>query len=158
MNKIKIELKWSLIYIIMGFMWMFLERLIGLHDEHIDQHPFYTMFIIIPAIVVYVFALIDKRKNYYKGILTYKQGFISGLIITLFVALLIPLSQYITATFITPNYFANAISYTVEKGAMTQENAINYFNNKNYIIQGLIGTLVMGIVTTLLVAIFTRKK
>jgi len=158
MEKIKIEIKWALIYIIMGFMWMFLERLLGLHDEHIDQHAYYTMFITIPAILVYVLALLDKRKNYYQGVMSYKQGFISGLMITLIVTLLIPLSQYITASIITPNYFANAIRYTVEKGAMTHEGAMNYFNNKNYIIQGLIGTPVMGIIISAIVSIFTKKR
>jgi hypothetical protein len=46
----------------------------------------------------------------------------------------------------------------VSTGAMTQEAAEQYFSLKNYIIQGLIGAPVMGLVTTLIVAIFTRKK
>ena len=158
MNKIKIEIKWALLFIIMGLLWMFLERLLGLHDEHIAKHAVYTNFIAIPAILIYVFALLDKRKNYYQGIMTYKHGFISGLIITLIVTLLIPLSQYITSTIITPDYFSNAINYTVENGEVAQGDAMNYFNLKNYIIQGLIGTPIMGVLTTAIVAIFTRKK
>ncbi len=158
MNKIKIEIKWALTFIIVGFIWMFLERLLGLHGEHISKHETYTNFIAVPVIVIYVLALLDKRKKYYSGIMTYKQGFISGLIITLIVTLLIPLSQYITATIITPNYFSNAIKYTVEKGTMTQEAALNYFDNSNYIVLGIIGTSFMGILTSSIVAIFTKKK
>jgi hypothetical protein len=41
---------------------------------------------------------------------------------------------------------------------MTQEAAENYFNMKSYIIQGLIGAPVMGLITSAIVAIFTRKK
>jgi hypothetical protein len=137
---------------------MFLEKLAGLHDEHIDKHPIYTNFIAIPAIAIYVFALLDKRKNFYKSAMTYKQGFISGLIITAIVTVLSPLTQYITSTIITPEYFPNMISYSVETGKMTQEAAEEYFNLKNYLLKVVIGTPIMGILTTAIVAIFTRRK
>jgi len=88
----------------MTLIWMLLEKLAGLHDEHIDKHPIYTNFIAIPAIAIYVFSLLDKRKKFYKGAMTYKQGFISGLVITAIVTVLSPLSQYITPTIITPEY------------------------------------------------------
>ncbi len=158
MNKIKIEIKWAFIFILMGLIWMFMERLFGLHDEHISKHAMYTNFIAIPAILIYVLALLDKRKNYYRGIMTYKHGFISGSIITLIIALLIPFSQYITSTIITPDYFTNAINYTVESGEMNKEEAQDFFKLNNYIVQGFIGSLVMGVLTTAIVAIFTRKR
>ncbi len=137
---------------------MLLEKLAGLHDEHIDKHPIFTNFISIPAIAIYVFALLDKRKNFYKGEMTYKQGFITGLIITAIVTLLSPLTQYITSTIITPEYFPNMISYSVETGKLTQEAAEGYFNLKNYLLEVIIGTPLMGILTTAIVAIFTRKN
>jgi len=158
MKKIKIEIKWAIIFVVMTLIWMVLEKLVGLHDEHIDKHPIYTNFIAIPAIAIYVFALLDKRKNFYKGAMTYKQGFITGLIITAIVTVLSPLTQYITSTIITPEYFPNMINYSVETGKLTQVAAEEYFNLKNYLLQVIIGTPVMGILTTAIVAIFTRKK
>lgn len=158
MKKIKIEIKWAIIFVVMTLIWMFLEKWAGLHDEHIDKHPIYTNFIAIPAIAIYIFALLDKRKNFYKGAMTYKQGFITGLIITAIVTVLSPLTQYITSTIITPEYFPNMIRYSIETGKMTQEAAEEYFNLKNYLLEVVIGTPVMGIVTTAIVAIFTRKK
>lgn len=41
---------------------------------------------------------------------------------------------------------------------MTQEAAESYFNLKSYIQQVLVGTAVMGIVTTAIVALFTIRK
>jgi hypothetical protein len=41
---------------------------------------------------------------------------------------------------------------------LTQVAAEEYFNLKNYLLQVIIGTPVMGILTTAIVAIFTRKK
>lgn len=158
MKNLKIEIKWAIIFALMTLLWMVLEKAVGLHDVHIDKHMTYTNFFAIPAIAVYVFALLEKRKNYYHGKMTYMQGFICGLIITLFVTILSPLTQYITSTFITPDYFQNAIATGVSTGKTTQEAGEAYFNLENYIIQGLIGAPVMGMITTAIVAIFTRKN
>jgi hypothetical protein len=89
--------------------------------------------------------------------MSWKQGFISGLIITVIIAVISPLTQVITSYLITPDYFANIIEYSVSTGKMTQEAAKSYFNLGSYIVQSLIGATVMGIVTSAVVAIFTKK-
>ncbi len=158
MKNIKIEFKWAIIFTLMMLLWMALERLAGLHDKNIEYHYIVTNFVAIPAIAVYVLALLDKRKNYFEGKMTYKQGFLTGLIMTLFVTALSPLTQIFTVSVITPEYFPNMIEYTVEEGKMTREAAGANFNLNSYLLQTLIFTPVMGIVTTAIVAIFTRKK
>ena len=45
MKNIKIEIKWAIIFAVMGLVWMFIEKLVGLHNEHIDKHAIYTNFI-----------------------------------------------------------------------------------------------------------------
>jgi hypothetical protein len=158
MGKIKIEIKWAIIFTIMMLLWMLLEKIAGLHDQYIDKHMIYTNFVAIPAILIYVFALLDKRKNFYAGSLSYVQGLVSGLIITLIITILSPLSQYITIAFITPEYFPNVIEYSVKTGMMSQEDAEAYFNLNSYIKQAVIGSSLMGVVTSAIVAIFVRKK
>jgi hypothetical protein len=89
--------------------------------------------------------------------MTYGQGLKAGFIITGIVTLLSPLSQYITATFITPHYFDNFIQYSVSRKVMTLQEAKDYFNLKSYILQGFAGAPIMGVVTTLIVTAFTKK-
>jgi len=158
MKKIKIEIKWAIIFVVMMLLWMVLEKLFGLHDKHIDKHMIYTNLVAIPAILIYVFALLDKRKNFYGGSMSYIQGLVAGLIITLIITIFTPLSQYITISFISPEYFPNMIDYSTEKGLMSQEDAVSYFSLNNYIKQSIIGGAIMGIITSSIVAIFTRKK
>lgn len=158
MKNFTIEIKWALIFISMMLLWMVMERMIGLHDTRIELHPVITNFVAIPAILIYILALTDKRKNFYGGVMTYKQGFISGLFITGIVALFTPLSQYLTLTVITPHFFENMIEYSVSHNHATREEAETYFNMKNYMIQSTIFAPVMGIVTTAIVALFARKK
>lgn len=158
MKNFKIEFKWAIVFAVMQLVWLLLERLTGLHSNHIDKHAIVTNFIAIPAIAIYVFAFLDKRKNFYQGIMTYKQGFKTGVILTLIVTVLTIGTQYIISTIITPDYFPNMIEYAVRKGKLTQEAAEETFNLKSYMIQAPIGSLLMGLLTTGIVALFTRKK
>lgn len=159
MANYKIEIKWAFIFIAMTLLWMLLEKLSGLHSTYIDYHLYLTNLYAIPAILVYVFALIDKKKNFYGGQMSYMKGLISGLIITVIVALFSPLTQWITTYVISPEYFPNVIKRSVELGYYpTTEDAVAQFNYKNYAVQSVIGALVMGLITTLIVMIFVRSK
>ena len=152
------EIKWGIIFIVFMLLWMLMEKLLGFHGERIEQHAIVTNLIAIPAIIIYVLALLDKRKRDFNGKITYVQGLISGIIISIIVAVFTPLNQYIINTYISPEYFNNMIAYTVENDIMTEAAAKEYFNLKSYIIQSTIGAPIMGIITTAIVAIFVRKK
>lgn len=159
MTKIIIEIKWAILFIIMGLLWMVLEKVTGLHGKYIDYQMYLTNLFAIPAIIVMVMALKDKKVKYYHGNMTYKQGLISGVILSLFIAFLSPLSQWIISYVITPEYFPNVIKRSVELGYFnsTAEAASN-FNYPNYAKQSAIGALVMGILTTAIAMIFVRTK
>lgn len=158
MKTVSTEIKWSFFFILMMLLWMLMEKLSGLHGEHIDKHMIVTNFVAIPAIAMYVFAFIDKRKRDYDNKMTYKQGLRTGFIMTGIITVFSPLTQYITSAYISPEYFTNAIEYSVSENMMSRSDAEAFFNMKSYLIQTVIGTPIMGIITTLIVAIFTRKK
>ena len=90
--------------------------------------------------------------------MNWSQGFISGIVVSIVVAILTPLAQYITHTFVTPDYFTNIIDHAVERGSMTREAAEEYFNLTSYILQSFFFALVVGVVTSAIVALFVRKK
>lgn len=158
MRKFRIEMKWAIVFVLMTLLWMFGEKMTGLHDEYIKHHPVYTNFYAIPAIAVYILALLDKRKHDFQGTMTYKQGVICGLVMTVMIAVLSPLTQYITSAVITPEYFSNVIAYVVQNDMMSQQEAEAQFNLSNYIFQSVVGALMMGVLTTFIVALFVRKK
>lgn len=159
MEKIKMEIKWAIIFSIVALLWMVVENLCGLHGTYIDYHLYLTNLFAIPAIWVMVLALKDKKTNYFKGQMSYQQGLIFGIILSAFIALLSPLTQWITSYLITPEYFPNVIKRSVELGYYknTSEAASN-FNYPNYAKQGAIGALIMGIATTAIAMIFIRSK
>lgn len=158
MKKYSTEIKWGVIFAISTLVWMYFEKGMGWHDELIAQQLIYTNLFALVAIVIFVLALKEKRKKDFGGKMSWKQGFISGIIISIVVALLTPLTQYIGNTWIAPNLFPNLINYMVETGKMTEEGAKNYFNLKSYMVQGSFGALTMGVVTSAIVALFLKKQ
>lgn len=159
MGNIKTEIKWAIIFSIMSLLWMLLEKLSGLHGKYIDYHLYLTNLFAIPAIWVMVLALKDKKRKDFNSQISYTQGLVSGIILSVAIALLSPLTQWITSYAITPEYFPNVIKRSVELGYYkTTEEAQANFNYKNYAIQGAIGALIMGIATTAIAMIFIRTK
>ena len=157
MGKIKIEIRWAIIFSIVGLLWMVIEKLSGLHSTYIDYQPYLTNLFAIPAIWVMVLALKNKKKKFYNEQMSYKQGLISGTILSAFIVLISPLTQWITSYIITPEYFANAIKRSMEIGYYnTLAEAQANFNYANYATQGAYMTLIMGIATTAIAMIFIR--
>ncbi len=150
-------LKWGLFFTTTTLFWMVFEKGMGWHDEHIDRHASLTNLFAFVAIGIYVIALINARSAL-GGSMSWKQGFFAGFRISVVVALLAPLSQWITHTLISPEFFPNVIAYSVETGYATREEAEAFFNLRNYIIYSTIGAIIMGIITSALVALFVRRQ
>ncbi|MCD8538433.1 MAG: DUF4199 domain-containing protein [Leadbetterella sp.] len=159
LQKYRIEIRWAFLFLGMTLAWMLLEKLAGLHGKYIDYHLYLTNLYAIPAVWIYVLALRDKKRRFYNGQMSYKQGFIAGLIITVIVTVFSPLSQWIISNVITPEYFPNVIRRSVETGYYkTTAEAEAHFNYANYAKQSTVAALVMGLVTSAIVAFFLRTK
>ncbi len=94
MKNYRIELKWILIYV-----------------GSLDKHQYLTLVFTIIHIIIYVLALKDKRNSFYNGSISYKQAFMTGLIMTVIIALVSPLIQWIISYVISPDYFKTVIEY-----------------------------------------------
>lgn len=159
MKNLQVEIKWAFIFTAVSLLWMVLEKVSGLHDEYIDYHMYLTNLFAIPAIIMMVMALKEKKKKNFDGNMNYLQGLTSGTILSVFISILSPLAQWITTYVITPDYFATAIKRSVELGYFADTAAAEAnFNFENYVIQGAIGAVVMGVVTTAIAMMFIRSK
>ncbi|MND92969.1 hypothetical protein D3C87_997460 [compost metagenome] len=159
MKNIKIEIKWAIFFTLMTLAWMLLEKMCGLHGKYIDYHLYLTNLFAIPAILFMVLALKDKKKNFYHGNMSYIQGLISGLVLSVIIALLSPLTQWIISYVITPEYFPSVIKRSVEIGYYkTTAEAEANFNYKNYAINSTIFAFIFGAITTVIAMIFIRTK
>lgn len=158
MKKIAIEIKWGILFSVASLVWMISENAVGLHDVYIGKQAIYTNLFGIIAILIYFLALREKKYVNYKGVMNWQHGFISGVVLSVVICVLNPLVQYISYTFISPNFFSTIIHYYVEHNKQTQLQAENYFNLSSFILQGIFNALSMGILTAAVVSLFLKTK
>lgn len=154
----KTEIKWSVIFTIASLLWVGLEKMMGWYRTKIEDHITLTNLFAIPALAIFILALLDKRRKDYNDHMTWLQGFISGSVITLFIVLLSPLAQIITHKVIAPEYFPNMIDYAVNVKKKDRVTVEAFFNLNSYIIQSLLGSAIIGLITAAVVALFVKKK
>lgn len=157
MKKYAHEIRWGIYFILMQLIWLGGEKQFGLHNEHISEHAKYSMFVLFPSIAIYVFALLEKRKQL-GGSMTYMQGLVSGILVSIVVMILTPFSVWASNTIISPDYFENVINYTVSQNIKTREQAEAYFNMNNYIFESTMFAPMAGLVTSALVAVFVKRN
>lgn len=157
MKTFKLAIKWGILFTLIALLWAYLMHILGYTSDKIDQFPMVDAIFFIPAVLLYVFALKDLKKQQ-GGTMSWLEGFLFGLYIGIVVMILTPLSQYITHTFIMPEYFQNNIEYAINTHKMSQTEAESYFSMTNYIIQSTIFAPIAGIITGAIIALFIKKK
>ncbi|MBP6557954.1 MAG: DUF4199 domain-containing protein [Flavobacterium sp.] len=162
MKNYSIEIKWTLRFILLVLAWAIGEKFIGLHDQHIDQYIIYTNLFALPAFLFFYLALREKKKYFFNHQMTWTQGFISGVILSFFIALLMPFAQLVIYKSITPHFFETAIEYKTTspllKYHMTLDAAKHYFNLRSFIIESIYTVLSMGTTAGAIVALIIRTK
>ncbi len=158
MQKYRLEIRWSVFFTIASLLWIYIERFVGLHTTNIDKQEKYSLLFIVPAVCIYALALLDKKKKEYRGQMLYLQSLLCGFILTIFITALSPLSQYITHTIISPDYFTNVKNYALLSGKAKIEDIETYFTLRNYIVKDAIFSLIFGTTTTAILSIFITSK
>ncbi|RZJ30645.1 MAG: DUF4199 domain-containing protein [Flavobacterium sp.] len=156
MKKFTIEFTWAIIYTLASLLWTVLEKALGFHDKYIGSEMIFVWVFGLVAIPIYFFALRDKKKNFYNGQATWTQLFLSGLVMSVFVALMSPLAQYISWNLISPDFIANSIDHYVRIKKMSPENAAMLFSYRGLILQGISNGISVGVLISALIALFIK--
>lgn len=157
MNKFRIEFRWAIYYTFLSILWFQLEKSLGFHDQNIDNQPYITNLFYVIIFIIYIFALIDKKKNYFKGVMTWQQGLISGVVLSVLAMILSPFAIYFKLKYINPNFFEQMIKASISRG-IKLENAEALFNMKSYITLGVVDCLSFGIIFAALASAITKSK
>jgi hypothetical protein len=158
MKNFSIEIKWALRFTLLTLAWAIGEKFIGLHDEHINNYGMCSFLFVFPAVLFFFQAINEKKKYVYNNSMTFRQGFVCGVILSFIISLLNPLAQLVIYKSITPHFFDTIIAYKVKNGYLRIENAKVYFNLKTYMIESTFIGLSKGIITGAIVSVFIRNK
>ena len=158
MKKFTIEFTWAVIYTLASLLWTVLEKTLGFHDEYVGGQMTFVWLFGLVAIPIYFFALKDKRDNFYNRSANWTQLFLSGVIISVFVALLSPLAQYISLDLISPDFIKNNVNYFVTANKMTAGRAEMFFSFRSLVIQAISNGISVGVILSAILALFLRNE
>lgn len=156
MQSNKRVLVWTLILFISTLSWMVFEKLMGWHDDRIADHATYSLFY--DALFILIFYLAFRVNMQQSDLLLWKDGFFFGMKITTLMVLLSPLTQTIIHRVISPEFFPNIIDFAVENNILSRTEASERFNLTTYMVQNAIGTSILGLLTTSMMALIMRKR
>lgn len=157
MSQYRIEIKWAIIYAAVVMAWFLGERIAGLHGRYIALQGDISLLLLIPIIVVYSFANMDKKRRFYKGEMTYLQGFLSGLRLTVCILIITPFTQLISSYLISPDFFNRMIDFSVKTGNLTPGQARRQFSYGNFVFTNLLAEIITGVPISAFVPIWTKS-
>lgn len=158
MKKFAIEIKWAIRYIFCYIAWTFAEKGMGLYDENINLYWKYSALFYVLAIFLYVVAIKDKKIHYFKNQMDWKQGTTTGLFLSIFIALLMPIAQIIIHKAIAPEYLENMVKLAVENSKVSVESAQKVYNLESQIFQSIFFGLSYGITVSAIISSFLKTK
>ncbi len=153
----KTEIKFGLLFSAAQLFWLVFEFVFGLQTTFINLYAVISNFFAVPAIIIMAYAILTKRSEL-GGEITFLKALLTGVLVSVVVAVISPLVILIFHYLINPHFFTDFQNYSIKMGKMQPQEAKDYFNLKSYILQGIFGALAMGTVTSLVVAAVIKKK
>lgn len=154
MNKFSILAKWAIRFTFLAIFWSYLEKLLGYHDIKIENQFSFGLIFGIVYITVYYLCLNEVFFKIYTNTITYKSAFKNLAALTLFIAFLSPFPQLVTHTFISPDYFYNALELKKISQPDNYEFAKTYFTLKSFVLNGIQVSFSVGIILAAILPVF----
>ncbi len=149
----RIETKWAVIASVTIFLWLWLEKLLGLQTA--ENFETWALVDIIASIVifcvVYYFFCREKRESDLNGVMSWKEGFWSAAIMTLIFIPLSTLLIYIFATWVNPD-FVHIIAERSSGGSIANEEV------SLFLTQHTASAIIFGLVFSAVFPLFTRRS
>lgn len=154
----RIEFKWAFILFFIQLFWFALERALGLHGENIHNYFYVSQLIAIAYAIIYYLALKEKRKKVYKGFMLYDQALATGLRLTFAILILTPISHFLLIYIISPNYLSSMKALSIARHEFDLAGASKHYSIIGSLIQSIVYYAIIGILTSLVISLFTYKK
>ncbi len=154
---IRIELKYAMLITLLLLLWLAFEFMIGIQDRYIAWYPYATILSFFIPIGATRQAMVAKREMLH-GEMPFKKAFITGLTIAGLTAVFAIPSQLVFHYIINPDFFEDMIQYAVAHGHSTSAQAAQYYNLRTSLIEGVVGSLLLGSLIAGVMAYFMRTK
>ncbi|WP_019037066.1 DUF4199 domain-containing protein [Psychroflexus tropicus] len=157
MKKFEIELKWATAFTAISIAWVYLEKFLGYHDEHVSSQAVFSFWLLVPQALIYIVAIRQKREKYYGGEITWQKAFISGVVLSAVIAGLSPAAIYLMTEFISPQFLSNIVEVRAEQG-IPREGLVQIYNLNSMVSQAIFNNLATGVFFSAVIALFLKNK
>jgi hypothetical protein len=160
----KTELKYGLITGFGVSIYVMIEYLLGFHTTRPDIGEYSGYFSSVIPIVALLFAIKEKRSRSFGGYISFWQGFITGMVVTVISALIITGFFVVYNEYINPEGTRYISDWRAEQ--MREQNisedaiavSIEEYNAMNNPLFIFAGTFLMGLLITAILAFLLRRK
>jgi hypothetical protein len=163
-----LEIRNGILLAFLGFLWLLLEKALGLHSNYLDLRAFVFWLIIFIPLVGFYYTLKHKRDKHFSGSITFVQCLrsVSVLILSSSIATLFFVWLYVSL--VNPNYLAirmnhelniiKAAQLNLESELLKETEIKANFGTLNYLLHYFFSTLVICSVLGLSICLLIRKK
>jgi len=153
----KLEIKWVAIVFILHVLWLIGERTFGFFGARIRHEELVSLaFFIVYALVMFLAVADLKSRN--NGFLNRRQGFLSGLFMSLILVAMAPVMVGILMFAIQPDFFNVMIMAATERGEYSvYEAAVQEYNYWSYVKLFMAGYLLVGSLSAALWSFILHK-
>lgn len=153
MNKYAIEIKWSIIFAVVYLLWLYVEKFLGFHSLKAVQEPIFNLLFIPISVLIIFLGIKEKKKVVHQNTMEWKEGFASGIILSLLVSVTTTLVVYVFFTTISPDFFELAIAQTKKTEAAKLS-----FNLPTFIKNNIFDKLSFGVVIAAIMSFVLKTK
>lgn len=158
MKKFAIEFRWGITYFLAYTLWLMMEKSLGFHGEKIMYQPVFHLLFFFVALGLYGLMLRDKKKNYFKNELNWRDGFFSGLMYTFIIAMLSVMSMVTFHEWLSPNFLEDMKNLVVSQGQLDEEQATEFFSFSKTLSQHIYMILSQGAILSAMWSFFLKTK
>jgi hypothetical protein len=158
MKQFSVEFRWAFTFLLAQTLWIMFEKTLGFHGDKIQYQPLFSMLFNFILIAIYVLAIRDKKKKIYNNQMTWQEGFVSGLMLTLIIALFTTMTEYTKHNVISPYLLEDMKDLILAENRMTVEDANNYFSFSKTLSNTIFFTISIGVLITSIVAWIMKSK
>lgn len=153
----KREFKWALIMSILSLIWLVALMYLGFQKgSKANSFLIYSGTFYIAQFFLYLLAIAERKKKQ-RGFISRRDGFYTGLIVTLFFVILVPAIVLIFNLLINPDFFTDMAEAAVLAGENIYE-AEEQYNLWSYISNSMILGAIIGGMSSALAALLLEKK
>lgn len=151
------ELKWSAFFAFGMLVWVFAERTIGLHNEHLYALDSSRHIAMIFFAVCYVACLCEKRKKHTEGVTSYWDSLVSCLAMTILVLFFLVPINYLTLMVVSPDLLLNQARYEMVNTSYSHHEIMGRYTIANYNIAYCTHIILYGLGLSLILPVFFIK-